>query len=137
MYNGGKCAMNNATDGVTVGQGPSNYCCGLDLNPHTLSGTNDPSAERPCHSNATHERLRVGVEADKPDDQPTITAVRCVVTVELKEHREKLQCILDKRMSTCPVGKLYEKAETSMDIRLELKGVEGGMLDPGDMACIP
>jgi hypothetical protein len=46
------------------------------------------------NSKVSYERLLVVVEADKPDDQPTITATRCVVTVDLKESREKLQRIL-------------------------------------------
>ena len=74
------------------------------------------------NSKVTYDRMLVEVEADKPDDQPTITAVRCVVTVESKEPREKLQRTLDKTMSTCPVGKLYEKAGIPMQVTLEVKG---------------
>ena len=75
------------------------------------------------NSKVTYERLLVVLEADKPDDQPTITAVRGVVTVDSKEPREKLQRTLDKTMNTCPVGKLYEKAGIPMEIRLEVNGV--------------
>jgi len=74
------------------------------------------------NSKVSYDRLHVVVEADKPDDQPTVTAVRCVVTVDSKEPREKLQRTLDKTMSTCPVGKLYEKAGIPMEIRLEVNG---------------
>jgi len=74
------------------------------------------------NSKVAYDRLLVAVEADKPDDQPTITAVRCVVTVESKESREKLQRTLDKTMNTCPVGKLYEKAGIPIDMHLEVKG---------------
>ena len=74
------------------------------------------------NSKVAYDRMLVEVEADKPDDQPTITAVRCVVTVESKEPREKLQRTLDKTMSTCPVGKLYEKAGIPMQVTLEVKG---------------
>jgi len=75
------------------------------------------------NSKVSYERMLVELEADKPDDQPTITAVRGVVTLESKEPREKLQRILDKTMNACPVGKLYEKAGIPTDIRLEVKGV--------------
>ena len=74
------------------------------------------------NSKVSYDRLLVVVEADKPDDQPTITAVRGVVTVDSKEPREKLQRTLDKTMNTCPVGKLYEKAGIPMEIRLEVNG---------------
>ena len=74
------------------------------------------------NSKVSYDRLLVVVEADKPDDQPTITAVRCAVTVDSKEPREKLQRTLDKTMNTCPVGKLYEKAGIPMEIRLVVNG---------------
>ena len=74
------------------------------------------------NSKVSYDRLLVVVEADKPDDQPTVTAVRCVVTVDSKEPRERLQRTLDKTMNTCPVGKLYEKAGIPMEIRLEVNG---------------
>ena len=73
------------------------------------------------NSKVSYDRVLVEVEADKPDDQPTITAVRCVVTIESKEPPEKLQRTLDKTMNTCPVGKLYEKAGIPMQVRLEVK----------------
>lgn len=38
------------------------------------------------------------------------TAARAVVTADSDEPREKLQRTLDRTMSACPVGKLYEKA---------------------------
>jgi len=37
------------------------------------------------NSKVSYNRLLVVVDADKPDDQPTITAVRCVVTADSKE----------------------------------------------------
>lgn len=70
------------------------------------------------NSKVAYEKLLVVVEADKPDDQPTITAVRCAVTVDSKEPREKLQRALDKTMSTCPVGRLYEKAGIPLQVSL-------------------
>ncbi|MGA2479482.1 MAG: OsmC family protein [Spirochaetia bacterium] len=72
------------------------------------------------NSKVSYDRLLVVVDADKPDDQPTITAVRCVVTVDSREPRERLQRTLDKTMNTCPVGKLYEKAGIPMQVTLEV-----------------
>ena len=74
------------------------------------------------NSKVSYERLLVVVDADKPDDQPTITAVTCAVTVDSKEPREKLQRTLDKTMNACPVGKLYEKAGIPMQVTLEVNG---------------
>jgi uncharacterized OsmC-like protein len=74
------------------------------------------------NSKVSYERLAVVVDADKPDDQPTITAARCVVTVDSKESREKLQRVLDKTMNACPVGKLYEKAGIPVQVSLQVNG---------------
>jgi putative redox protein len=74
------------------------------------------------NSKVSYERLTVVVDADKPDDQPTITAARCVVTVDSKESREKLQRVLDKTMNACPVGKLYEKAGIPVQVSLQVNG---------------
>ena len=74
------------------------------------------------NSKVSYEKLVVVVEADKPDDQPTITAARALVTVTSKEPLEKLQRTLDKTMAACPVGKLYEKAGVAVETRLELNG---------------
>ncbi len=74
------------------------------------------------NSKVSYERLVVVVDADKPDDEPTITAARCVVTVDSKESREKLQRVLDKTMSACPVGRLYEKAGIPVQVSLQVNG---------------
>jgi putative redox protein len=74
------------------------------------------------NSKVTYDRLVVVVEADKPDDQPTITAARAEVTVESKEPRDKLQRTLDKTMAACPVGKLYEKAGIEVQTILVVNG---------------
>lgn len=73
------------------------------------------------NSNASYQSLTVELEADKADDQPTITAARALVTVVSAEPREKLQRILDKTMDTCPVGRLYEKAGIAIAIELVVK----------------
>jgi len=62
------------------------------------------------NSKVSYKSLTVEVEADKSDEQPTITAARAVVTVDSEESQEKLQRTLDKTMNACPVGRLYEKA---------------------------
>jgi uncharacterized OsmC-like protein len=75
------------------------------------------------NSGVSYQRLTVELEADKPDDQPTITAARAVVTVESGETREKLQRVLDKTMDACPVGRLYEKAGIAVQTQLVVKGL--------------
>jgi uncharacterized OsmC-like protein len=70
------------------------------------------------NSKVSYEKLTVVVDADKPDDKPTITAARAVVTVVSKEPQQKLQRTLDKTMATCPVGQLYEKAGVAIQVRL-------------------
>jgi putative redox protein len=74
------------------------------------------------NSGVSYQRLTVELEADKPDDKPTIVSARAVVTVESGETREKLQRILDKTLDACPVGKLYEKAGISVQTELVVKG---------------
>ena len=75
------------------------------------------------NSNASCQSLTVELEADKADDQPTITAARALVTVVSAEPREKLQRILDKTMDACPVGRLYEKAGIAVQTQLVVKAV--------------
>ncbi len=70
------------------------------------------------NSKVSYEKLTVVVDADKPDEEPTITAARAVVTVVSKEPQEKLQRTLDKTMTACPVGQLYEKAGVAVQTRL-------------------
>jgi len=74
------------------------------------------------NSKVYYDKLTVVVEADKPDDQPTITAARALVTVVSTEPMEKLQRTLDKTMATCPVGKLYERAGIAIETKLERNG---------------
>ena len=73
------------------------------------------------NSKVPYDRLTVVVDADKPDDQPTITAACAEVTVESKEQKEKLQRVLDKTMAICPVGQLYEKAGIAVKTTLIVK----------------
>ena len=74
------------------------------------------------NSKVSYNKLLVEVEADKPDNQPTITAARAVVTVDSEEPQEKLQRTLDKTMKTCPVGILYEKAGLQIETKLVVNG---------------
>ena len=78
------------------------------------------------NSKVSYEKLTVVVDADKPDDQPTITAVRAEVTVVSGEPREKLQRTLDKTMAACPVGQLYEKAGIAIQLTLNVEGPDKG-----------
>jgi putative redox protein len=74
------------------------------------------------NSKVSYRGLTVEVEADKPDNQPTITAAQAVVTVDSEEPQEKLQRTLDKTMNACPVGKLYEKAGIQVQTKLVMNG---------------
>jgi putative redox protein len=78
------------------------------------------------NSKVCYGRLVVQVEADKPDDQPTITAARAVVTMESDEPREKLERTLEKTMRACPVGQLYEKAGISIQTKLLVNAMGTG-----------
>lgn len=70
------------------------------------------------NSGVSYRKFTVDVEADKPDDQVTITAARAVVHIESAEEQEKLERTLDKVMRTCPVGQLYEKAGIAVSTTL-------------------
>ena len=78
------------------------------------------------NSRVSYERLTVQVEADKPDDQPTITAVRALVTVESSEPEDKLERTLEKTMRSCPVGQLYEKAGIPVATKIVVTPVASG-----------
>jgi putative redox protein len=66
----------------------------------------------------SYHSVRVELEADKPDDAPTITAVRAKVYVNSEASKERLEKILDQVMKTCPVGQLYEKAGVQIETEL-------------------
>lgn len=70
------------------------------------------------NSGVSYRKLTVEVDAEKPDDQPTITAASATVHVESDESEEKLERTLDKVMRTCPVGQLYEKAGVHIKTKL-------------------
>jgi len=69
-------------------------------------------------SRITYHKLRVELEADKPDDAATVTAARAKVYVQSEESQDRLEKILEKVMKTCPVGQLYEQAGIEIDTKL-------------------
>lgn len=62
------------------------------------------------NSKISYRKVRVEVEADKGDSDPTVTAARATFRVDSDESQERLERTLDKVMRTCPVGLLWEKA---------------------------
>jgi len=62
--------------------------------------------------------LVVDLDAEKPDEAPTVTRVNATVTVDSSDSTEKLQKCLDRTMDICPVGKLFEQACIPMDVKL-------------------
>jgi uncharacterized OsmC-like protein len=70
------------------------------------------------NSGVSYRKFTVEVEADKPDDQPTIVAARAVAHIESTESEEILERTLDKVMRTCPVGQLYEKAGIEVETKI-------------------
>ena len=61
------------------------------------------------NSGVSYQKLTVDLEAEKPDDTPTFTAARAVVTVESGETPERLQRVLDKTMDTCAGGQVVRE----------------------------
>ena len=82
------------------------------------------------NSKVSYERLTVQVEVDKPDDQPTVTAARALVTVDSREPQEKLERTLEKTMRACPVGLLYEKAGIPVETRLVVSAADNNGRTP-------
>ncbi len=70
------------------------------------------------NSNVKYHKIVVEIDAEKPDDAPTITAVTGTVLIESDEPQDKLERTLDKVLRTCPVGQLYEKAGIKVDLAL-------------------
>lgn len=75
------------------------------------------------NSNVHYHKFTVDLDAEKPDDAPTITAVSGKVYVQSKDDKDKIQRVLDKTMKACPVGRLYEKAGVEVDLSLEVQPV--------------
>ncbi len=80
-------------------------------------------------SGVRHDDVEVELDAQKPEDAGTVTAVQAVVRVTSDEPEEKLQRILDKTMQLCPVGKLYEQAGISIDTRLLREATQKKVVD--------
>lgn len=70
------------------------------------------------NSAVSYHKIVVDIDAQKPDDQPTITTVTGTVRIESNEPEEKLSRTLDKVMRSCPVGQLYEKAGIKVDVTM-------------------
>ncbi len=70
------------------------------------------------NSNVSYHKIVVDIDAQKPDDEPTISTVTGTVRIESNEPEEKLSRTLDKVMRTCPVGQLYEKAGIKVDVTM-------------------
>ncbi|MHA1629267.1 MAG: OsmC family protein [Candidatus Heimdallarchaeota archaeon] len=66
------------------------------------------------------QRLKVDLEAEKGEDDPTVKAVHATVYVKTNAPMAKLEKCLDLTMKTCPVGALYEKANIPMDVKVNL-----------------
>jgi len=64
--------------------------------------------------------LEVELDAEKPDDASTVTAVKAEVRVKTDASEEKVGKILDRTMEMCPVGKLYEQANVPIDVKIIL-----------------
>lgn len=68
------------------------------------------------NSSVSYRKVTVELEAEKPDDAPTITAVSGTVLIESDETEEKLNRTLEKVLKVCPVGQLYEKADVRVAV---------------------
>ncbi|MHA1972749.1 MAG: OsmC family protein [Candidatus Hodarchaeales archaeon] len=65
-----------------------------------------------------YQSLSVEVEAEKPDDAETIIKTTTKVTVKSEAEYKKLKRCLDLTLNTCPVGKLFEKANIPNEVTL-------------------
>ena len=73
------------------------------------------------NSRVSYSKIIVELTAEKPDNEPTITEAKAVVSVASEEDDAKLKRTLDKTMKACPVGQLYEKA--GVEIKTEIKRI--------------
>lgn len=73
------------------------------------------------NSKVSYSKIIVELTAEKPDNEPTITEAKAVVSIASDEDDAKLQRTLEKTMKACPVGQLYEKA--GVEIESEIKRI--------------
>lgn len=66
------------------------------------------------------EALEVDVEADKTDNDPTITSVRFDLKIKTKVAEEKVRKCLDHTISTCPVGVLFRNAGVELNNKITM-----------------
>ncbi|NHJ84597.1 MAG: OsmC family protein [Asgard group archaeon] len=62
------------------------------------------------------ERLEVDMDADKGDDDPTISKIKATVYIKSPDPIEKLEKCLDLTMTTCPVGVLFDRAHIAKEV---------------------
>jgi len=65
-----------------------------------------------------YESLEVLVEAEKPDDQLTITSAKVEVKLRSSAPRSEAEKVLRLTMQNCPVGALLEKAGINIELKL-------------------
>lgn len=114
-----------------VGSGPSRCQGGDDLGPTALelavmalSGCiSTIFAIVAKNSKVTYHKFVCDVEADKPDDAPTIVTATAKIYVESADGYDKINRVLSKTMAACPVGQLYEKAGVHIGTELEVKEI--------------
>jgi len=75
------------------------------------------------NSKVTYHKFVCEVEADKPDDAPTIVSAKAKVYVESADGYDKVNRVLSKTMLACPVGQLYEKAGIAIRTELEVRDI--------------
>jgi uncharacterized OsmC-like protein len=68
------------------------------------------------NSGVDYEEIHVDLTLDKGDT--TVDSVEATVRVDSDASRERLERILDKTMTACPVGRLFEQAGVDMDATL-------------------
>jgi putative redox protein len=70
------------------------------------------------NSKVSYNSIVVDIDAEKPDDAPTITSAKATVTVNADDEQNKLERCLQKTMKACPVGQLFEKAGIEIETEL-------------------
>jgi len=66
------------------------------------------------------EKMRVELEAVRPEGSPTIVAVDGLFHVSTSAPVEEVQTALSLTLRTCPVGVLFEHAHIPVRVRLEV-----------------
>jgi putative redox protein len=68
-----------------------------------------------------YERLKAVIDANKPDEAPTVTNANIILTIKTNVSKDKVEKCFKRTLDMCPVGKLFEQAGVDLTHEIIMK----------------